>query len=65
MKNVIAWIIGTIIAVGILFAAFLWATSPEVWYAGQHDAKCEKTLRGEKCHCYERLVAADKEEERK
>jgi nitrogen fixation-related uncharacterized protein len=40
--------------------AFLWATAPEQWYAGQHDSKCEKTLYGKPCKCYERLVAADK-----
>ncbi len=37
------------------------ATSPEVWYAGKHDADCENTLYGEKCHCYERFIEADKE----
>lgn len=44
-----------------------WATSPEVWYEGEHDSECEIMLyqnsdyeNGE-CHCKERLIAAEKE----
>lgn len=44
-----------------------WATSPEVWYDGEHDGDCEIMLyqqsdyeNGE-CNCKERLIAADKE----
>ena len=41
----------------LMFIAIWKATSPECWYSGMHDSKCEKTLYGEKCNCYERLVA--------
>lgn len=52
----------------VLCWAFLnWATSPEVWYEGEHDSECEIMLyqgndyeRGE-CNCTQRLVAAEKE----
>jgi hypothetical protein len=43
-----------------------WATSPEVWYEGEHDGDCEIMLyqnndyeRGE-CNCKQRLIEAEK-----
>lgn len=46
----------------IMGGCLYYGTSAEVWYAGMHDSQCENTLRGEKCHCYERFVEADKVE---
>lgn len=45
----------------ILFALFIAAmlyhcTSPEVWYAEEHDSYCETLLGHEECGCYQRLV---------
>lgn len=42
-------------------AAFVWATSPENFYAGQHDGQCEKVRGEHACSCYQRLIAADSE----
>lgn len=42
-------------------AAFLWATAPSNFYAGQHDGQCEKLDGGKTCECYQRLVSADRE----
>jgi hypothetical protein len=53
-------ITGCTVVTLIGFLAFLWATAPEQWYAGQHDSQCEKNLYDRPCECYERLVAADK-----
>lgn len=43
-----------------------WATSPEVWYEGEHDGDCEIMLyqqsdyeNGE-CNCTARLIEAEK-----
>lgn len=55
--EIILFIIVNIILVALMFWGFLWATSPEVWYAGVHDSQHE----GDDCKCHERLVAADKE----
>lgn len=40
----------------LLFIAFLYGTSAECWYAGEHDALHE----GQNCHCYERFVKGGK-----
>lgn len=46
-----------IVLEALFIGACWWATSPSVFYAGQHDDQCEK-LGGEKeCLCYQRLVA--------
>ena len=52
-------IIASIIFSLIIFAALLWMTSPEVWYAGMHDSQCEGSMldEGEDCGCYERFLA--------
>lgn len=55
--GVIAIIVLTVVMGGCLYHA----TSPEVWYAGKHDSKCENTLYDEECHCYERFLEADRE----
>lgn len=50
-----------VIVLSVIMGGCLYhATSPESWYAGMHDAECENTLRGEKCHCYERFIEAEK-----
>lgn len=60
MKNLILYIVFFVIVNVLMFIAVWKETSPEYWYSGMHDSKCE-TLDGNKeCHCYERLVAADK-----
>lgn len=56
--EIVIFIIINIILIALIFWAFLIATSPEAWYAGMHDSKHE----GNNCKCHERLVAADKED---
>lgn len=53
--------IASIIFSLIIFAALLWMTSPEVWYAGMHDSQCEGTMldEGEECGCYGRFLARE------
>ena len=48
-------IVASILLGVILCVVFLITTTPKYWAAGSHDAKCEKNLYGESCHCYERL----------
>ena len=61
-SNTFLGIIASIIFSLILLAALLWMTSPEVWYAGMHDSKCECSMldEGEDCGCYERFLAKEK-----
>ena len=40
----------------IFAAACFYATSPEVWYADQHDSKCEQAFGEKDCKCYDRLI---------
>lgn len=35
-----------------------YATSPEVWYTGEHTKGCNGT---DNCGCYEKLIQMDKE----
>lgn len=56
MKDFILYILFFVAFNVVVFLAVWTGTSPEYWYAGMHDSQCEKTLYGEKCHCYERLV---------
>lgn len=50
-----------IIVLSTVIGGCIWhGTSAEYWYAGMHDSECEKTLYGEKCHCYERFIEAEK-----
>ena len=65
MKNIVLQVVFWVVLALAIFAGIWYATSAEVWYSGQHDAQCEKTLYGKPCHCYDRLVKADKENERK
>lgn len=56
MKDFLLYTLFTLIFIAFFFAAFLFATSAEVWYADRHDAKCE-TLRGaDSCNCYDRFT---------
>lgn len=57
------FIVGAIafIILSVIMGGCLWyGTSAKVWYAGMHDSECENTLRGEKCHCYERFIESEK-----
>ena len=58
-SDIFLGIITSIIFSLIIFAALLWMTSPEVWYAGMHDSQCEGSMldEGEDCGCYERFLA--------
>ena len=56
MKNIIENIVVIVIMAVVMFMAFMYATSAEVWYAGMHDSKCE--MNGN-CHCCERLVKSE------
>lgn len=55
-------IITSIIFSLLIFAALMWTTSPEVWYAGMHDSQCEGAIvnEGEDCGCYGRFLAKEK-----
>lgn len=61
VKDFIYGVIAVIILTAAMGGCLYHATSPESWYAGMHDSKCGNTLYGEKCHCYERFLEADKE----
>jgi len=61
--NIKKFIVSTLVFIVVmaLFAiGVLYALSPEVWYAGEHDSQCEgfDEEAGISCHCYERLVKA-------
>lgn len=56
VKNVGAILMGSLVVVG-MFAAFMYATSPEVWYAGQHTAGCDGS---QECGCYKKLLELDR-----
>lgn len=62
-KDLLSILSGAMVAIALLIAmggCLYYCTSAESWYAGMHDEKCEKTLYGEKCHCYERFVEKEK-----
>lgn len=64
MKNAIAKDVLFLLVFMVVFMvtmfAFIWTiTSPEMWCSGMHDSKCEK-IYGKTCHCYERIVDAEK-----
>lgn len=58
-------IVGPVICAIICFIFFVFfiykITSPEIWHAGTHDSKCEKTWNRGSCSCYDRLLKQDKE----
>lgn len=56
MKDFLLYILFVIVSTIVSFAFLYVATSPSYWYAGMHDGKCEKTLYGGHCKCYERLT---------
>ena len=61
MKETTAYGIAIITLPLIISGCVYLCTTPEYWYAGMHDGKCEKThTHGGKCGCYERLIKADK-----
>lgn len=60
VKDFICGAIAAAVFAVIMGGCIYHATSPEAWYAGMHDAECENTLHGEKCHCYERFIEAEK-----
>lgn len=65
MKNTIAKDVLFLLVFMVVFMvtmfAFIWTiTSPEMWYHGAHDGKCEKMLGKNHCKCYERIVDAEK-----
>lgn len=56
------WLVIALLMVILLFRA---CTSPEMWYAGEHDGQCEVMLNGgdyekDDCGCYNRLIEADR-----
>lgn len=65
MKDFLLYVVFLIIVNAFVFLAIWTATSHEDWYVGMHDSECEKTLYGEKCHCYERFVATNKKQNHK
>lgn len=62
MFKKIAWTTLVVILLEVTcVAAVMWATSPLVFYAGQHDGQCEKVRGEHACKCHQRLVSADSE----
>jgi hypothetical protein len=63
LKEIIMDIILVILFAVLLAALFIYGTSAECWYAGEHDSYCETLLGREECGCYQRLVKEAKENE--
>lgn len=53
MRNYLIAVLAVILFAALFVGAFLYATSAEAWYAGQHAAGCNGT---DNCGCYERLT---------
>ena len=53
LSNVGAVLMGSLVVIG-MFAAVMYATSAEVWYAGEHTEGCDGS---QDCGCYKKLVA--------
>lgn len=56
------WFVVLLLLCVLFFRA---CTSPEMWYAGEHDKDCEVMLNGgdyekDECGCYDRLIEADR-----
>lgn len=68
-KKIIHYIgttIGMIVFLVLCILFFRACTSPEMWYAGEHDSQCEVMLNGgdyerDDCGCYKRLLEADRQ----
>ena len=52
-KELFVGIVATIIFAVLFTLAIFYATSAEVWYAGEHTAGCDNS---EDCGCYEKLI---------
>jgi hypothetical protein len=57
IKDFIIGALAVILLFAATFATIWWATSPEVWNAGEHTAGCDMT---EDCGCYENLMEGEK-----
>lgn len=57
-KSILAGILFFLIFSALFIGGFLYATSPEVWYAGMHGSNCEATQNPslEDCECYNRFL---------
>lgn len=53
MKDFLMGALAVILFAVAFAGAVLYATSAEVWYAGEHTAGCDGT---DNCGCYERLT---------
>lgn len=61
MNNFICSVVSFIVFTLIMFAVIWVGTSPEHWYSGQHDERCEKMLYdSENCFCCQRLIESEK-----
>lgn len=56
MKDFLMGTLAAVVFVAVIVWAILYATSAEVWYAGEHTAGCDGT---DSCGCYERLTEAE------
>lgn len=56
LSNVGAVLMGSLVVIG-MFAAVMYATSAEVWYAGEHTEGCDGS---QKCGCYKKLLELDR-----
>lgn len=55
-KNVGAVLAWSLVVCGV-FAGVMYATSAEVWYAGEHTSGCDGS---QDCGCYKKLLAQDR-----
>jgi hypothetical protein len=56
VKNTGAILMGSLVVIG-MFCLMMYATSAEVWYAGEHTAGCDGS---QECGCYKKLVSLDR-----
>jgi hypothetical protein len=56
LSNIGAVLLGSLVMIG-MFAAVMYATSAEVWYAGEHTKGCDGS---QDCGCYEKLLEMDR-----
>ena len=56
MKDFLTGALVAAIFAAVFVGAIFYATSAEVWYAGEHTVGCDGT---DNCGCYERLTEAE------
>ena len=61
MKEILSKVAAVLCGSAVLFGLLMYATSAEVWHAGEHAAGCDGSAD---CGCCERLIAAENDWER-